>query len=284
MFLIVGATGNVGSQVAEGLVARGEQVRVFTRDRNKLVDIANRGGAQVEVVEGDLTQPGSFESAAKGVSTVFLMNGALDPEAFRQILDGAKRQGVRRIVFLSSVLAARPDLQIGLLHKVKEDAIRDAGFEFTSVRATGFMSNIRQWTGSIRAEGVVYNAMGTGKSALIAPEDIAAVAVAALVSPRALGPILEVTGGELLTVPEEVGILANALGRSLRVVDITTEQAADGLAASGLPRPVADAVAASFQAIREGRVVELTTTVRDITGREPIRFADWAAKHAAIVA
>ncbi|MFC5864060.1 hypothetical protein ACFPT7_17270 [Acidicapsa dinghuensis] len=117
--------------------------------------------------------------------------------------------------------------------------------------------------------------MGTGKSALIAPEDIAAVAVAALVSPNPLGPILEVTGGELLTVPEEVEILSKALGRTLRVIDVTTEQAADGLVANGLPRPVANAVAASFQAIREGRVTELTTTVRDITGKEPIRFAEW---------
>lgn len=284
MFLIVGATGNVGSQVADGLLARGEQVRVFTRDQSKLADVVKRWGDPVEVVEGDLTQPESFEAAAKSVRAVFLMNAALDAESFRMVLEGAKRQGVRRIIFLSSVLAARPDLQIGLMHKVKEDAIRDAGFEFTSVRATGFMSNVRQWTSSIRAEGVVYNAMGTGKSALIAPEDIAAVAVAALVSPNPLGPILEVTGGELLTVPEEVEILSKALGRTLRVIDVTSEQAADGLVANGLPRPVANAVAASFQAIRESRVTELTTTVRDITGKEPIRFAEWIVGRANTIA
>lgn len=283
MFLIVGATGNVGSQVAEELLARGEQVRVFTRDRAKLANLAKRW-EKAEVVEGDLSQPESFQRATSGVQAVFLMNGALDGDSFRQILEDAKQQGVRRIVFLSSVLAARPDLQIGLMHKVKEDAIHDAGFEFTSVRASGFMSNVRQWAGSIRTEGVVYNAMGTGKSALIAPEDIAAVAVAALVSPRPLGPILEVTGGELLTVPEEVKILSKVLGRALRVIDVTTEQAADALAGNGLPRPVANAVAASFQAIREGRVVELTSTVRDLTGREPIRFAEWIEKHAATVA
>ncbi|MFC5864061.1 SDR family oxidoreductase [Acidicapsa dinghuensis] len=143
MFLIVGATGNVGSQVADGLLARGEQVRVFTRDQSKLADVAKRWGDPVEVVQGDLTQPESFEAAVKGVRAVFLMNAALDAESFRMVLEGAKRQGVRRIIFLSSVLAARPDLQIGLMHKVKEDAIRDAGFEFTSVRATGFMSNVR---------------------------------------------------------------------------------------------------------------------------------------------
>lgn len=283
MFLIVGATGNVGSQVAEELLARGQQVRVFTRDRAKLADLAGRW-EKVEVAEGDLSQPESFFRAVKGIQAIFLMNGALDGDSFRQVLEGAKQQGVRRIVFLSSVLAARPDLQIGMMHKVKEDAIRDAGFEFTSVRASGFMSNVRQWSGSIRAEGVVYNAMGTGKSALIAPEDIAAISVAALVSPKPLGPILEVTGGELLTVPEEVEILSRALGRELRVVDVTTEQAADALVSKGLPRPVANAVAASFQAIREGRVLELTSTVKDVTGSEPIRFAGWIAKHAASVA
>jgi uncharacterized protein YbjT (DUF2867 family) len=277
MYLVTGATGNVGSQVVEELLAQGKQVRVFTRERSKV----EHWGARVQVAIGDLTEPESFEEATAGVEGVFLMNGVLDGQLFRRLLTGAKKQGVTRVVFLSSVLAALPDLQIGQLHKDKEDAIREAGFEANFVRATGFMSNAFQWLGSIHAEGTVYNAMGQGKSTPIAPEDIAAVAVRALISPKPLAEILEVTGREVLTVPEQVNILSEAIGKPLRTVEVPIEAAVQGLMGNGLPEPVARAVAASFQAIRDGRVPQINDTVQTVTGRRPTSFADWAKKNAA---
>jgi uncharacterized protein YbjT (DUF2867 family) len=277
MYLVTGATGNVGSQVVEELLAQGKQVRVFTRDRNKVSQWSDR----VQVAIGDLTDPQTFTQAAAGVEGIFLMNGVLDGKIFRQLLQGAKGHGVCRIVFLSSVLAALPDLQIGQLHKDKEDAIREAGFEASFIRTTGFMSNAGQWLSSIRAEGVVYNAMGSGKSAPIAPEDIAAVAAKALIAPRPLDQVIDVTGGELLTVPEQVNILSKAIGKPLRSIDVPIEAAVQGLVGNGLPLPVATAVAASFAAIRDGRVSQINGNVEQVTGRQPMTFAAWAQKHAA---
>ena len=278
MYLVTGATGNVGSQVVEELLAADEEVRVFTRDAKKVA----HWGDRVEVAIGDMTDAASFQAAAKDVRAVFLMNGTLDGGAFSGLLAAAKSEGVRRIVFLSSVLAALPDLVIGQLHKTKEEAIAAAGFEHSIVRATGFMSNvIGQWLPSIRKEGVVYNALGAGRSTLIAPEDIAAVAARALLSAQPLETVLTVTGPELLTVPEEVAILSAVLGEPLRAVEVPIEAAVEGLKRNGVPEPVAQAVAASFAAIRDGRVTEVSNTVERVTGRPPLRFAEWAQKHAA---
>jgi uncharacterized protein YbjT (DUF2867 family) len=60
----------------------------------------------------------------------------------------------------------------------------------------------------------------------VAAEDIPAVAVHALTEP---GPAIpEVMGGELLTVPEQVEILAEARGKAIRCVDVPTESAVEG--------------------------------------------------------
>lgn len=277
MYLVTGATGNVGSQVVSQLLAKGHKVRVFTRDASKLGSRAN----QVEVAIGDLTSPETFANAVSGVEGVFLMNGPLDGGVFRQLIAAAKAHGNPRVVFLSTIFASFPDSAIGQLHKDKEEAIRASGLPGGFIRAGSFMTNAYQWLGSIQAEGVVYNAMGTGKVAPIAAEDIAAVAVHALTKLDLAQEVFEVTGSELLNVPEQAAILARAANRPIRSVDVSTEAAVQGLIRIGTPPPVAEAVAKSFEAISEGRMAVVKDTVRKVTGRNPRTFASWAQEHAA---
>ncbi len=277
MILVTGATGNVGSQVVEQLLARGEKVRVFTRDEEKVSSLGNK----VERSLGDFTQPETFARAVVGVKAVFMMNGALDGKLFRELMAIAKAQGSPRVVFLSSTFAAEPNLRIGQLHKDKEDVLRESGLEYAIVRANGFMTNVYQWMGSIKAEGVVYNAMGDGPTAPIDPEDIAAVAVYALTTPELQETLFEVTGGALLTAAEKVAVLSKVLGKPIRTVDVPAAKAVEGLVANGIPEHVAAALGQSFEAIRAGRVTQITDTVERVTGRRPRSFEQWAERHAA---
>jgi uncharacterized protein YbjT (DUF2867 family) len=276
MYLITGATGNVGSEVVDQLLAKGEKVRVFTRDAGKV----SRWGDRVGVAIGDFGKPDTFARAIAGVEAVFLMNGALESETFRGLIATAKAQGSPRIVFLSSAAANSPDLFIGRLHKQKEDAIREAGLQGGFIRPGGFMSNSYQWIRTVKAEGVVFNPMGTGRSAPIAPEDIAAVAVKALMDANLSDEVFELTGGELLSVPEQVNILADVLGTPIRCVDVPTETAVQGLIQSGVPAPVATAVGKSFEAIRDGRATMVRDTVKIVTGKPPKTFREWAQRNA----
>jgi uncharacterized protein YbjT (DUF2867 family) len=276
MYLITGATGNVGSQVVGQLLEKGQNVRVFTRDAGKVARLSDR----VEVAIGDFTQPETFAKAVAGVEGVFIMNGVLDGGLFRRIIAAAKAEGNPRMVFLSTLFADSPDSPIGQFHKDKEDVIRASGLTAKFVRAGSFMTNAYQWLGTIKGEGVVYNSMGVGKVAPIAPEDIAAVAVHALMDPSASPEVFEVTGEELLSLPEQVSILAQAVGKPIRSVDVTTEAAAQGMVRAGFPAPVAAAVAKSFEAIRDGRMATVKDTVRKITGRAPRTFQSWAKEHA----
>ncbi|HEX4007945.1 MAG TPA: hypothetical protein VHX60_17355 [Acidobacteriaceae bacterium] len=68
------------------------------------------------------------------------------------------------------------------------------------------------------------------------------------------------------------------------MIDVPAEAAVDDLVRNGIPPQVAKAPGQSFQALREGRVSQvtgqITGTVERVTGRPPRSFADRARQHA----
>ena len=72
MFLVTGATGNVGAEVVLALAAAGEPVRALVRRPDAVLP----DGAEAAV--GDLNDPGGLDDALKGVEGVFLLSGYSD--------------------------------------------------------------------------------------------------------------------------------------------------------------------------------------------------------------
>lgn len=111
--LVTGATGFVGAAVARTLAAAGWRVRALVRtgaDRSNLQSLA------VDVIEGDLADSNSLERALEDCAGLFHVAadyrlGARDPrplyrtnvEGTRNILSAARKVGVPRIVYTSSV-------------------------------------------------------------------------------------------------------------------------------------------------------------------------------------
>ncbi|MEA2492268.1 MAG: hypothetical protein QOJ29_179 [Thermoleophilaceae bacterium] len=65
-YLVIGATGNIGSRVARRLIARGERPSVFVRSAKKAKALF---GDQVDIHVGDLEKPRSSLAAASPTST-----------------------------------------------------------------------------------------------------------------------------------------------------------------------------------------------------------------------
>ncbi|HWO73793.1 MAG TPA: SDR family NAD(P)-dependent oxidoreductase [Dehalococcoidia bacterium] len=119
LVLVTGATGFLGSHVAERLVQQGAQVRVLTRGRSRLTYL---DGLEAERVEGDLRDHESLARAVQGVDIVvhaagLTMGAALSEAEFHEVnalatgrlAKAAREAGVRRFVYVSSQAAQGPN-------------------------------------------------------------------------------------------------------------------------------------------------------------------------------
>jgi len=145
MILVTGATGNVGREVVDALVSRGEDVRAIVRDRAQ----ANVP-AGVEAVQGDLELPESLTPSLKDVRAVFLLGGWGDMSGLLTRIAGA---GVERVVLLTSrcVVGGKPDNAITRMWLDSEAAVRASGVAWTFLRPSGYQSNALRWLAQLRA-------------------------------------------------------------------------------------------------------------------------------------
>jgi uncharacterized protein YbjT (DUF2867 family) len=278
IYLITGATGEVGSRVVERLLGRGDRPRIFVRDMEKA---RARYGDRVDIAVGDLAQAKSLLAALEGVEALFLINSG--PElASRDAAAAtvAKIAGVKNLVKLSS-MDSRQGVGTGVWHAQGESAIRASGITFTFVQPAGFMSNALEWAASIKAEGIVRAPTGDGRIAFIHPDDIAAVATAALTTREYERESLPITGPKALSYAEMTAEIGAAVGKPLQFQPISDKQERHQMIESGCPSEIVDAHLSIYRAIRQGRLAIVTDHVDRILRQKPISFDRWVGENAA---
>ncbi len=110
---VTGATGFVGAHVARALAAQGVMLRVLTRPTS---DLRNLEGLAAEQVQGDLREPESLRAGLRGCDAAVHVAAdyrlwVRDPAAMyrsnvegtRGLLQVAREEGIRRVVYTSSV-------------------------------------------------------------------------------------------------------------------------------------------------------------------------------------
>jgi threonine 3-dehydrogenase len=117
--LITGGTGNLGSRLVVPLIQRGDRVVLFDRARRPFV--ATPEFRQAELVEGDLGDQDAVFAAvrSRAVECIFHLGAILSSQAeeqpelawrvnmdgTRNVFEAARRFGVKRVIFSSSVAA-----------------------------------------------------------------------------------------------------------------------------------------------------------------------------------
>jgi hypothetical protein len=118
-----------------------------------------------------------------------------------------------------------------------------------------------------------YSPSGDGKIPYIDPRDVAAVAFVTLTQPGHLGKTYVLTGSEAISYRQASEIIGAAIGKKLRFVDESPEQARARRIREGVPPSVIESILAIGAYQRAGgKTVTITNTVADLTGcrREPL--------------
>jgi uncharacterized protein YbjT (DUF2867 family) len=278
MILITGATGKVGSELVKRLPARSEKVRAFVRDRRH-----KNPPPGVEFVEGNFSDTRTFSEALVGVDRLFLLiPSSAEVEAQQKaFVNVAKQRDVRHIVYLSQLGAAEDSAgRFQRYHGAVEEYIRDSGIPFTFLRPNLFMQALLNFRSTIASQGAFFTPAGGAKVSLIDVRDIAAVAERTLTEEGHQGKVYDLTGPRALTHDEIADHLSKALGKPIRHVAITSEIMRETLLGFGLPPWQVDGVLEDYDQYRDGEAADVTSTVFDVTGREPYTFAQFAKDYA----
>lgn len=274
--LITGASGVLGRAMVKAALEAGFKVVQAVRDPKK----ANPAAAAVRF---DYTDPATIAPALAGVSKLFLMAPPLDmdaPAKLGPVIAKAKTAGVEQVVFISA-FGVNHNEQAPL--RVVEHLVIDSGIGYTILRPNFFMENFSEGflAAGIKARGSIDLAAGDGKTSFISVQDIAACSVAAFQTPPG-GQEYDLTGAEALDHAEVARIISEASGRPVEYHSLSEEEMLTGARAAGMPEPVVRYLAALYSAVRAGYAGAITGDVEKLTGRPPIRFAEFARAAAAL--
>ncbi|MCZ6738182.1 MAG: SDR family oxidoreductase [Actinobacteria bacterium] len=280
MVVVIGATGRMGSEVVKALIAKGQKVRALVRDPQRARAIQVPG---VELVVGDVEKPDTWDAALQDVDKVFLLSpeGPQMAELHGKFADAAKRAGVRHLVRMS-ILVSNPDspLVIGKWHGEADQNVANSGIPYTIIRPTYLMQNLIGSARMIASDGAFSGAMGDGKVGVIDTRDVGNVAATVLTSDDHEGKTYPLTGPEALSMGELAGKLSAVLGKEVKYVNVSQEDAKADMMAMGMPDWVADGWVAIAMMISTGAANIVTPMVKEVIGEEPRSFDQFARDHA----
>jgi uncharacterized protein YbjT (DUF2867 family) len=269
--LVIGATGTVGRQVITQLVSAGAHVRAMSRNPD------NAGlPPQVELVRGDLTIPETLDACIDGIDSVFLVWVA--PPATAAAVVERITKHAQRIVFLSApIKTAHPFFQqpnpMREITAEIERLIETSGLRWTFLRPGIFAANALQWwVPQIRNGDRVRWPYLAAPTAPIHEDDIARVAVRVLCEGSHAGGDYVLTGPESLSQLEQLHTIERVIGRSLRIEEMSPDEARR----EGLPNMLLAVWAAAI-----GQPAFVTSTVAEITGERARTFVEWVTDHTA---
>jgi uncharacterized protein YbjT (DUF2867 family) len=288
--LVTGATGKIGGAVAAQLAAKGIPTRALVRKVDERSARLQASG--VEVAVADMFDYRQIETAMAGVDRVFF-NPPYHPHALDSAVAfavAARRSGVEAAVVLGQWLASpeHPSLmtrQHWLIDKVFE-LLPDTAH--VAVDPGFFADNYLKLVPIAALLGVFPMPAGSGRNAPPSNEDIARVAVGALLEPhRHDGKAYRPTGPALLSAFEMADAIGEAVGRRVRHVEVPRSMfmravrsdarrlRADLFFETSLRHYLAE------QALGTWEAGGLTTHVRDVAGTQPEDFLTIARRYAA---
>ncbi len=268
MYVILGATGNTGSVIANRLLGKKKKVRVVGRDNKKLATFTSRGA---EAFTANITDEKALSRAFAGAEAVYVMIPPdLTNDNYRgfqsrvsdAIAKALENAGVKHAVTLSSFGADKPDKTgpIVGLHELESKLNQIKGLNVLHLRAGYFMENTLPQVGIIRSFGSMSGPVEAEvRLPMIATKDIGAAAAEALLKLDFKGKqTQELQGQRDLSYTEAAIIVGQAIGKpGLDYVRAPADQVVQAMTSMGISRNMATLIVEMANAINSGHVKTL---------------------------
>lgn len=290
MFVITGATGNIGSKLTGILLSQGQKVRVVGRNSEKLQGFVDKGA---EAAVGDLRDTGFLTRTLSGFTAVFAMipphYTAMDFRAYQNevgtsIASAIQKSGIKYVVNLSSQGADLPEGTgpIKGLYDQEERLNKLEGVNILHIRPTYFMENLLMNIPMMKNMNMAGSAVtGDQKFAMIATKDIASFVAERLMKRDFTGkPVRDLLGQRDLSLNEAIAIIGKKISKpDLKYVQFSYEDAEKGLVRAGLSGDVSKLFIEMSKALNRGLfAVNRRRTKENTTGTSIEEFADTFAK------
>lgn len=208
MFLVTGATGQLGRRIVRLLRERNTPVRAFVRLSSRYAELEHRGA---EIFIGDLQRDKDIQKACQGVKQIISAHGSnesseggaqtLDYRANVELIDQAKAAGIDHFTFIS-VLGADRGYEDAPIFKAKREVeryLQASGLDYTILRPAGFSANLLPLAERFRQTGI-YLLIGDprNRTSIVSTDDLARIAVESISRDQARNQVLAVGGPEIL--------------------------------------------------------------------------------------
>ena len=263
--LVIGGTGKTGRKVADRLNKLGHNVRIGSRSATPSFDWDNTK---------------TWTEAMQGMDKVYItfqpdlaVPGAL--EAIEELTKQAKRCGVKKLVLLSGKGEREAELC--------EQVVIHSGLDYTIVRASWFNQNFSEsFFLEPIIEGFVALPQAEAKVPYVDTDDIADVAIEALLDDKHNGEIYQLTGPRLLTFREVIQEISEVTEREIAFTPITLVAYTNAMKKQGVPVGFIWLVDYLFsEVLVNPSNSEITNDIENILGRKPKDFSEYVKETAA---
>lgn len=273
MYVITGATGQLGSQIIDHLLDRvpASSVGVSTRDVEKAAGLAERG---VRVRAGDFTDPASLEHAFEGARRLLVVSSAIRgggaAAANRDAIDAAHAVGAERVLYTSHQAASKDSLFAPQsVHAETEEHLAGLGVPFTALRNGFYANSLSFFIGAALETGQLV-APADGPVSWTAHGDLAEAAAIALCEDGVLdGVTAPLTAPEALDLEAVAALLSDITGRTITRVVAADEDWRAAAIERGMPAAAADFTLGMYRAARRGEFAVTDPTLENLLGHRP---------------
>lgn len=226
MYLVTGATGQIGRRVVRLLRERELPVRAFVRLSSRYGELESRGA---ELFIGDLQEERDIQKACKKVQYIISTHGSgrgnaqtLDYRANIELIDQAKEQGVQHFVFISVLGSDRgyEDAPVFKAKRAVEKYLEASGINYTILRPSGLASNLIPLAEQFRQTGIyLLNGDGKNRTSIVSTDDLAQMAVDSITVEGARNQSFAVGGPDVLKREDIPRIFSRIFNREPMIIN-----------------------------------------------------------------